>query len=66
LEIVIKVCKIDNHFYFKSQKKKEKYRIYRKIDIVKYLKSNDWLDFIELDTTTKYLILQKKTKIYKR
>jgi len=56
-EIIIKVCKIDNCFYFKSQKRKDRYSIYRRIDIVKNPKSSNWLDFIELDITTKCLIL---------
>jgi len=55
--MIIKVCKINNHIYFRNQKRKGKYSIYSKIDIIKNLKSNDWSDPIELDITTKYLIL---------
>jgi len=57
LEMIIKVYKINNHFYFKSQEKKERYRLYRRTDTIKYSKSSNWSDPMKLNTTTKYLIL---------
>jgi len=59
-EMIIKAYKIDNYFYFRSQERKGKYGTYRRIDIVKYLKSSNWSDPMKLDTTTKYLISQEK------
>jgi len=56
-KIIIKIYKINNYFYLKNQKKKGRYKTYRKTDIVKNPKNSDWLNPIKLDITTKYLIL---------
>jgi len=41
VEIVTKVYKIDNCFYFKNQEKKGRYRAYSRINTIKNQKSNN-------------------------